>query len=112
MGDALIYLGAVAAALTALGVVLRFLVVKPLKSWITSQIAPVQRQVKPNGGPQETTRHLIEQTADETQQTLARLDELVVIGRENRELAQSALTLAQAAHERLDRHLESGHSSP
>lgn len=109
MGDALIYLGAVSGALAALGVVLRFLVVKPIKSWITTQVAPVHKQVRPNGGPQDTTRHLLEQTASDSAETLKRLDDLSEQTRENHRLATTALAIAQDVGARLDRHLIDGH---
>lgn len=43
VGDVVLYLGGVAAALGAIGVVLRFAVLNPLKRWITEQVGnPVQ----------------------------------------------------------------------
>lgn len=37
-GDAVIYMGAIAIALSAIGVLLRWVVVRPLKTWITEEI--------------------------------------------------------------------------
>lgn len=55
--DLLIYAGTVAGALAAIGIFLRFAVVRPLKSWIHEQIAPqtqkiekIHDEVTPNSG--------------------------------------------------------------
>lgn len=56
-GDALIYIGAVSVALGAIGAVLNYVVVRPLKGWITEQIThrvempldKVQHEVTANG---------------------------------------------------------------
>jgi len=37
-GDAIIYMGAIAAALAAIGILLRWVVVRPLKTWISEEI--------------------------------------------------------------------------
>lgn len=54
IGAAVIYLGMVAGALAAIGVVLRFAVVRPLQKWLREQIrAPlteVHAEVTPNHG--------------------------------------------------------------
>lgn len=38
LGDAVIYMGALAAAMAAIGILLRWVVVRPLKSWISEEI--------------------------------------------------------------------------
>lgn len=38
IGDVIIYAGTVAAALAAIGALLRYIVLRPLKTWITEQI--------------------------------------------------------------------------
>lgn len=43
VGDIILYLGAVATALVAIGALLRWVIVRPLKSWITEQISPVKQ---------------------------------------------------------------------
>jgi hypothetical protein len=43
--DFILYAGAVAAALTAIGLVMRYVVLRPLQRWITEQIT--QRLAKP-----------------------------------------------------------------
>lgn len=54
VGDALIYLGYLAAALAAIGVVVRVAVVRPLQKWLREQIKPqlaeVHAEVTPNHG--------------------------------------------------------------
>ena len=43
LGDLIIYLGAIAAALAAIGALLRYLVVGPLKRWIRDELrAPLE----------------------------------------------------------------------
>ena len=80
LGDAVIYLGAVAAALAAIGVVARFAVLRPLKSWIREQIQPVmhetrdaanavQAEVSPNHG------HSIKDVVDRTERKVDTLGE-------------------------------------
>jgi hypothetical protein len=113
LGDWIIYGGAVAGALAAIGLLLRYLVVRPLRSWIVLQTRPsteaaveAAEQLRPNGGPyQEPTRHLIEVTADGVRRMQERLDTLDQTASENRELANTALTLARETSERLDRHM-------
>jgi hypothetical protein len=46
VGDAVLYLGAVAAALAALGMIFRFMVLVPLKRWITEQVVSPVLKVK------------------------------------------------------------------
>lgn len=46
VGDAVLYLGAVATALIALGVFLRYIVLRPLKRWITEQVVSPVMKVK------------------------------------------------------------------
>lgn len=46
LGDVVIYLGAIAVALTAMGVLLRRLVVMPLKRWLKEQIAQTRDAVR------------------------------------------------------------------
>ncbi|WP_329251840.1 hypothetical protein OG417_07860 [Actinoallomurus sp. NBC_01490] len=44
LGDVIIYLGAVAGALTAVGVLARWCVVRPLKRWLAAEVgAPLQQ---------------------------------------------------------------------
>lgn len=44
LGDVIIYLGAVAGALTAVGVLARWCVVRPLKRWLAAEVgAPCSR---------------------------------------------------------------------
>jgi hypothetical protein len=54
VGAAVIYLGMVAGALAAIGVVLRVAVVRPLQKWLREQISPqlaeVHAEVTPNHG--------------------------------------------------------------
>lgn len=38
LGDFILYFGAVAAALTAIGLLMRFVILSPLKKWISEQI--------------------------------------------------------------------------
>ncbi|MFD0883720.1 hypothetical protein ACFQ08_04010 [Streptosporangium algeriense] len=42
LGDLVVYLGAVAAALAAIGVVVRWAVVRPLKKWVAEQVGMVR----------------------------------------------------------------------
>lgn len=46
LGDVVIYLGAIAVALTAMGVLLRRLVVMPLKHWLKEQISQTRNAVE------------------------------------------------------------------
>lgn len=113
LGDLIIYAGAVAAAIAAIAIIVRYVAVRPLKTWITEQTRPSRRvleQLQPNGGLQDSTRHLIEQTAQDVAAMNTRLDELTKVGSENRELANAALTLARETSQRLDRHLSTGHT--
>lgn len=54
VGDALIYLGAIAAALAAIGLVARWAVVVPLRRWLQEQIQPplerVHAEMSPDSG--------------------------------------------------------------
>ncbi len=54
LGDFLIYLGAIAAALAAIGVVLRFVVVRPLMNKLKAELIPktntIHAEVTPNHG--------------------------------------------------------------
>lgn len=54
IGDFLIYLGAIAAALTAIGVLLRFTVVRPLMNKLKEELIPktnvIHAEVTPNHG--------------------------------------------------------------
>jgi Flp pilus assembly protein TadB len=68
--DWVIYLGAVAGALTALAILLRFLVLKPLKRWITEQIKQpldkVHTEFRPNhGGSMKDALNRIERELQE-----------------------------------------------
>lgn len=46
LGDIVIYLGALAAALAAIGVVGRYTVLQPLKRWMREQIQPTIRETR------------------------------------------------------------------
>jgi hypothetical protein len=115
LGEAVIWLGAIAGAMLAIAALLRWTVVKPLKHWLSEQVvAPAKDaadQIKPNGGPQDTTRHLIEQISDHAAELVKRVDELGATAVENRDIANAALTLAKSSSERLDMHLNSHGSS-
>lgn len=69
--DFLIYLGSIAIALAAIGVVIRFMVVRPLQNWIREQVgrplAKIHDEVTPNGG---------QSIKDDTQATRSDLDQL------------------------------------
>lgn len=73
-----------------------------IKRWLQKQVVDpatqTYQQVAPNGGNQESTRHLIEQTYSE-------VSELKDVAWENREIATRAETLAKATSDRLDTHL-------
>lgn len=122
VGELVIWLGAIAGALLAIAALLRFTVVKPLKHWLNEQVVkPAETaatkaeaaadQITPNGGTQETTRYLIEQTAADASELVKRVESLSVTAVENREIANAALTLAKATSERLDQHLITGHGT-
>lgn len=87
-----------------------------LKRWLRAQIvtpmAEAKRQLEPNGGTQETTRHLIEQTAVSAGEITDKLDELTGMAAENRKIATEALALAQHTASRLDVHLAHPHPTP
>lgn len=54
LGDFVLYLGALATALIALGALLRYVVLRPLKNWIKEQVgdpvAEIHHEVTPNSG--------------------------------------------------------------
>ncbi|WP_301177243.1 hypothetical protein [Actinomadura geliboluensis] len=54
VGAAVIYLGMIAGALAAIGIVVRVVVVRPLQKWLREQIKPqlaeVHAEVTPNHG--------------------------------------------------------------
>lgn len=54
LGDTVLYIGGVAAALTAIGLLMRFVVLKPLVRHIKEQVSPplakVYTEVHTNGG--------------------------------------------------------------
>ena len=78
-----------------------------LKRWVRKAVAdPVLEQVQPNGGRQETTRHLVEEIADKTNQLVDRVEEIDQAAQQARSQARSALTIAKETGDRLDRHLE------
>lgn len=113
MADWLILLGSVAMALTAIGVVLNYLVVRPLRKWIVQQARAAdklakdfEKQVTPNGGNQDTTRHLIETIHEQVGSLSSDIVDLKVTAQQNRDMANAALALASQVSERLDRHLE------
>lgn len=107
VSDALIYLGLVAGALTGIGALIQYVMVRPLRRWIKEQVKdPLEKQVSPNGGSQESTRHLIEEVHDK----VVKLDNDMEAARkyalENRDLATAAMSLAQQTSDRLDRLME------
>jgi len=88
-----------------------------LKRWIRNTVAtPTERlleQVEPNGGRKESTRHLIEELVDKTDQIIDRVEEIETQREEDAHTvqralsqAQSALTIATHTGERLDKMLE------
>lgn len=91
LGDVVLYAGALAAALGAIGVLFRYAFLHPLKRWLTEQITQrisvplhtVKSEVTSNGGSSMKDR------VGDTKQAVQRLDDKVV-------------TLS----ERFDRHLE------
>ncbi|MEV0968526.1 hypothetical protein [Microtetraspora glauca] len=46
LGDLIIYSGTVAAALAAIGAIVRWVVLRPLKKWIAEQIRKVQQSTQ------------------------------------------------------------------
>ncbi|MGW5259704.1 hypothetical protein ACWEQG_01935 [Microbispora sp. NPDC004025] len=60
LGDAILYAGALAAALAAIGVVARWAVLRPLKKWIAEQIG----QVKQGTAAVQETAQAVQATAD------------------------------------------------
>lgn len=110
VADALIYLGGIAVAVASIGVVLRYLVVRPLKKWITEQAAPAAetlRQVEPNGsGNKSTTRQLIERLGDQLTEHGEQLSGLTTAAADNRAIAEEARIIAKQASERLDAHIQ------
>lgn len=112
VGDATLYVGGIAGALAAIGLLVRYTVVRPLKTWISTAAAPARQaldQVKPNGGSQESTRHIIENTADQVAGMTSRLETMALSIDHNREIAAAALALARETSARLDTHLIRGH---
>lgn len=110
LGDLVIYLGAVAGALGSIGLLLRYLVVGPLKRWIVEQTQPAREaaaQLRPNGGG--SARDLIQVAVREVADMKARLDEQMTYARETREMAAEAITIARETSDRLDKHLAMGH---
>lgn len=91
-----------------------------LKHWVQRQVAdPVRalnEQVRPNGGNQDTTRHLVEQIQEGQAEIIDRLDRHDEVGQSNRQLAEQslgiateALTISRQISDRLDRHLAEEH---
>lgn len=87
-----------------------------LKRWIKrTAIDPLTNQVMPNGGRPETTRHVVEEIADNANTIVTRLDELEEGREENRKMieqamdtANQALTISTHTSERLDKYMERG----
>lgn len=73
-----------------------------IKRWLQKQVVDpatkTYEQVAPNGGNQESTRHLIEETRSD-------VSDLTSMAKENREIAVRAEALAKATADRLDTHL-------
>lgn len=101
------------AILVGLSVLIGGMIVA-LKRWIKRTVGePLMEQVQPNGGRKETTRHLIEELVDKTDQIIARVEEIETAREDDaRQVqqalsqAQSALTIATHTGERLDKMLE------
>lgn len=72
------------------------------RSFVQKQVVtPAEKtyqQVAPNGGSQESTRHLIEQMASD-------MESLRQVGVTNRDIANAANAKAELAHKRLDEHI-------
>jgi hypothetical protein len=80
-----------------------------VKKWIRSAVRdPIMKQVEPNGGSQNTTRHLIEEIKAGNEIILKRLDDADITSNRNYTLAVSAQTLAQHTADRLDKWLLEG----
>lgn len=77
------------------------------KGWIHKQVVvpmkEAKKQLEPNGGTQDTTRHLIEKTSSQVQEIKTTMNEMSNIDRENR-------LLIQVLTERFDRHLKEDHN--
>lgn len=104
LGDFIIYLGAVAGALASLGLLLRYLVVGPLKKWIVEQTQPAREtaaQLRPHGA----TRDLLQTAVREVAEMRTQLDAQMAYSRETRDIANTAMTIARETSSRLDRHL-------
>lgn len=84
-----------------------------LRKWVAKIAATSQtaaQQLTTSDG--QTVAGHVETTAAELRKITDHLDELSAETAETRETARSALTLANSAHERLDRHLITGHPTP
>lgn len=104
LGDFIIYLGAVAGALASLGLLLRYLVVGPLKRWIVEQTQPAREaaaQLRPHGA----ARDLLQTAVREVAEMRTQLDAQMAYSRETRDIANTAMTIARETSSRLDRHL-------
>lgn len=77
------------------------------KKWIHNQVVipmkEAKRQLEPNGGVQDTTRHLIEQTSEQVKGIENSINDMGQVDKENRALIQN-LT------ERFDKHLVEDHN--
>jgi hypothetical protein len=73
LGDALIYLGGVAGALAAIGVVLRYVVVQPLKKWMREQVKPPLEQVRAEVS--HNSGHSLKDAVSRVERKVDRLDE-------------------------------------
>lgn len=85
--DAFIYMGAFVGALTALGALLRLVVVKPLKAWIADQVKQpvdtVRSEMQPDRGT--SMRESILRTETKIDTLFKRFDDhLLVHGRKQR----------------------------
>lgn len=108
LGDVVIYLGAVAAAVAAIAGIIHYVLVKPLRRWIREQVKePLEKQVSPNGGLKDSTRHLIEEVYGKVSELTEAHEESRAYAQENRDLATAAMSLAQQTSNRLDRLMES-----
>ena len=98
MGDAILYVGALAVALTAIGALMRFVVMRPLRNLIKNEVVA---QVAPNGRSQDTTRHLLENLVHTTEKLQSGQED-------NRRIAVEALAISRHASSQILEHMK-GH---
>lgn len=71
--DIVIYVGSIAGAVAAIGILLRYLVVRPIRRWI-GEVAGHTRQLTKNEGSHVADR--VDEAVDLSQQTLTAVGEL------------------------------------